>query len=266
MSDAENQELCFCSDCRCTILLEKYFSKNRQGKYNKNCDSCLAKRKAQRATPEAKAKRKAYYEKNKEKIKAQGRAQSKQYYEANKEHCLTMNKKYYETNKEKHKALTKAWKERNKEHLKEKRKEYYEANKEHLAELIKAWTARNKDRVNETNRKYLKHRRDTDPVFKLTDNLRRRVNSAIHGHSKSASTMELIGCTPEFVREHLENQFTEGMTWENQGDWHVDQILPCASFDLSKPEEQKKCFNYTNLQPLWALDNIRKSDKLPDQL
>ena len=72
--------------CNCTILLETYFSKNRQVKYNKNCDSCLAKRKAKRATPEAKAKRKAYYEKTKETIKAQGRAHNKIYYEANKEH------------------------------------------------------------------------------------------------------------------------------------------------------------------------------------
>ena len=76
--------------------------------------------------------------------------------------------------------------------------------------------------------------------------------------------MDLVGCTPEFLRSYLESLFTEGMTWDNYGPkgWHVDHILPCASFDLTKEEEQKKCFHYTNLQPLWWFDNLRKSDKI----
>lgn len=60
----------------------------------------------------------------------------------------------------------------------------------------------------------------------------------------------------------LEQQFTEGMTWENYGEWHVDHIRPCVSFDLSIPEQQQECFHYTNLQPLWAKDNLQKSDKI----
>jgi hypothetical protein len=68
----------------------------------------------------------------------------------------------------------------------------------------------------------------------------------------------MLGCTIEELWKHLEKKFKPGMTKENHGKWHVDHIIPCAIFDLSKPEEQIKCFHYTNLQPLWAIDNIRK--------
>ena len=82
--------------------------------------------------------------------------------------------------------------------------------------------------------------------------------------------MELLGCTIEEFRKHLSDQFVEGMTWENHGvytldnpeKWHIDHIIPCASFNLVLEEEQKKCFHYTNMQPLWGLQNIQKSAKL----
>ena len=74
--------------------------------------------------------------------------------------------------------------------------------------------------------------------------------------------MTLLGCTIEEMRTFLEAEFEEGMTWENHGEWHVDHIRPCASFNLEYPEEQKKCFHWTNLQPLWAADNLAKGDRL----
>lgn len=72
--------------------------------------------------------------------------------------------------------------------------------------------------------------------------------------------MELVGCSIDKLKQHLESKFTEGMSWDNYGDWHVDHIKPCASFDLSDPEQQRLCFNYKNLQPLWAADNLSKGD------
>jgi len=79
---------------------------------------------------------------------------------------------------------------------------------------------------------------------------------------KHGNTMELTGCTKEHLLQHLKSKFTEGMSWENYGQWHIDHIRPCASFNLEDPEEQKKCFHWTNLQPLWAEDNIRKGAKV----
>ena len=74
----------------------------------------------------------------------------------------------------------------------------------------------------------------------------------------------LLGCSIEHARKHLESQFREGMKWDNHGKygWHIDHIIPCASFDLTDPEQQKKCFNYKNLQPLWWHENLSKGSKI----
>ena len=78
---------------------------------------------------------------------------------------------------------------------------------------------------------------------------------------KHGNTMELTGCSKDDLYSHLESKFTEGMNWDNYGKWHIDHIKPCVSFDLTDTEEQKKCFHWTNLQPLWAIDNMRKGAK-----
>ena len=73
--------------------------------------------------------------------------------------------------------------------------------------------------------------------------------------------MQLIDCTIEALKHWLSYQFAPGMTWDNYGEWHIDHVRPCASFDLTDPEQQKQCFHWTNLQPLWAEDNLKKSHK-----
>ena len=86
---------------------------------------------------------------------------------------------------------------------------------------------------------------------------------ALKGSYKAAPSLKLTGAPSwEFVWEHLKSTFKEGMTRDNHGSvWHIDHIIPCSSFDLTKPEEQQKCFHYTNLQPLWALENLKKGRK-----
>lgn len=111
----------------------------------------------------------------------------------------------------------------------------------------------------EARRAYCAHRYHTDPVFRLTKILRARLYDALNGRTKSAATVELVGCPVSALLPHLEAQFLPGMSWENYGEWHVDHRRPCASFDLSDPEEQRACFHFTNLQPLWVADHRIKT-------
>ena len=82
------------------------------------------------------------------------------------------------------------------------------------------------------------------------------------GGKKSLKTYDILGYNTDKLKERIEFQFKDGMSWENHGEWHIDHIIPCDAFDLTNPEEQKKCFNYINLQPLWAKDNLKKSNKI----
>lgn len=97
---------------------------------------------------------------------------------------------------------------------------------------------------------------------RLAEALRGRINAAISGNSKAASSKELLGCSIPEARKHLESMFKRGMAWENYGEWHIDHITPCAAFDLSKPGHQRICFHFRNLQPLWASENMSKNDRI----
>jgi len=138
---------------------------------------------------------------------------------------------------------------------------FYQINKKELRQQTRAYYEKNKEVINEQQRKHSLNRRRNDINYRLRGYLRRRIWSALKGKNKSKSTMKLIGCSIKTLKQYLERRFKSGMTWNNYGKWHIDHIRPCASFDLSKPSEQRKCFNYTNLQPLWAVDNLRKNDK-----
>ena len=127
----------------------------------------------------------------------------------------------------------------------------------------------NRLRENKTNkriymRNYHNYRNKHDTAFKMMNVLRARVREAIknRGGIKSFKTMELISCSVSKCMKHLEKQFTKGMSWKNHGKWHIDHIKPCASFDLRKVSEQKKCFNYKNLRPEWAFYNLSKGSKI----
>jgi hypothetical protein len=122
--------------------------------------------------------------------------------------------------------------------------------------------SRNKQRKTLSARKRINSQRRaryaSDLDYRIQAALRARVTKFLTGENKSASTTELIGCDIQTLRAHLECQFTDGMSWENYGDWHIDHIQAISFFDLTDPEQQKLCFNYRNLQPLWAFDNLSK--------
>jgi hypothetical protein len=155
----------------------------------------------------------------------------------------------------KNKKLLKEWRKNNKKRFELYSQNYYENNKEKYRKYYK------------THRKeinlYIKNKRKKNINFKIRCNISGKIRQALKRNSKSLLSMELLGCSIIKLKNHLENQFKPGMNWDNYGyyGWHIDHIKPCCSFDLSKPEEQKKCFHYTNLQPLWAKDNMKKGGK-----
>jgi hypothetical protein len=101
-----------------------------------------------------------------------------------------------------------------------------------------------------------------NPHARIAANLRKRMRKVLNGISKCEKTFDLLGCTPEYWKDYLEQRFKEGMSWDNYGEWHIDHIVPCSAFDLTKDEDQKKCFHYTNTQPLWAEENMKKGPKI----
>ena len=155
----------------------------------------------------------------------------------------------------------------------QKRRDRYMLNPEQSIKTHKIWIVKNKLKIATQRHIYWiknkdklleqkKNRRIIDINFRISDCLRHRIWKSLKGINKSKSTEKLLGCSIEFLKSYLEIKFTSGMSFSNYGKWHIDHIKPCSSFDLSKPEEQHKCFNYTNLQPLWAKDNLEKSSKI----
>ena len=100
-----------------------------------------------------------------------------------------------------------------------------------------------------------------NPLHKMACCLRSRLRDALKNLKKSKSTEKLVGCSFQELKKYIESKFEFGMNWENYGKWHMDHIRPCSSFDLSKEEGQQACFNFKNLQPLWAKDNLIKGCK-----
>ena len=117
-----------------------------------------------------------------------------------------------------------------------------------------AWQKLNRSRIAERQ----KERCATDLNFKLTRILRKRISEAIKNEYKSGSAVENLGCSIDVCRIHIESQFDTDMSWTNYGEWHIDHIKPLRDFTLSDPKQMAEACRYTNLQPLWASDNLRK--------
>ena len=154
-----------------------------------------------------------------------------------------------------HREQVKKWYRENPEEGKKRSNQNYWKHREQRLKHAKEYRQKYKDKILEADRK---------PQRRIGKNLRSRIINALvrQDSVKSKRIRELIGTTIPELQKHLERQFKSGMTWENYGKWHVDHILPLASFDLTKSEEQEKAFHYTNLQPLWAKENLSKHNKI----
>ena len=191
----------------------------------------------------------------------------KGYYEENKESILVRSKNYRENNKEKILAQKKAYRDRHKNTIRAQQRVHYKKNKTKVCERNLRWRKANKDKVRIYINKYRKKRYHNDPLFRLETILRTRLKTFLKQNNcrKGGRSFEIFGATPEQIKSHIESKFKDDMTWENHGEWHIDHIIPldyyAKNFDLNNLEVQKKAFNYKNLQPLWAFENLSKSNK-----
>lgn len=222
-----------CSKCGLEKELSE-FNKNPGHKFGVNycCKVCEAAYKKQYSKTHKEVIRK--YKKDHVVEIAQ---KEREYRQAHREQIRAKDKAYREAHIEQYKAWMKEWREKNKEHLREQ-------------ERLRSKT-RNKELL---------------PRLRIRVNRRIDVEFKRQKIERTLSTVELIGCSfPEF-KKHIESQFVEGMNWDNykRGGWQIDHIIPVSAFDLTDIEQQKKCFNYKNCQPLWEKENRAKSDYLPD--
>lgn len=167
---------------------------------------------------------------------------------------LERKRKYYEENKEKININFKKYREENKELVLERKRIYREKYREKINEKQRSQEAR------KNRRNWARNKMQTDPQFAIAQKLRKRIKNAfsVRDVKKLAKTEELLGCTIDFFKNHIEKLFTPNMSWDilNTGIINLDHIIPISSFNLLIREEQLKCFHYTNYQPLWATTRI----------
>lgn len=141
---------------------------------------------------------------------------------------------------------------RNRDKIREKRRQ-----SETLKKYRKEYSAKNRERLNKNKNERYKN----DIEFRIKETLRTRLSKALVRNTKTGSAVKDLGCSIKDLKTHLESKFTEGMSWDNYGEWHIDHVKPLANFNLTSELDIKEVCHYTNLQPLWAKDNISKGAK-----
>lgn len=186
-------------------------------------------------------------------------------------------KKYREENRESVKTAIKKWRDAHPNHSKERyardrdrilarQKLYHQKHSKKKLDFAKAYRENpaNRERISKQKTAWYLNKRRTDIGFRILCNLRRRLYDFVKGKSKSARTIEIVGCSIDGLKLHIQKQWKPGMTWENYGKWEIDHIIPCASFsNLELLDQQRQCFGFENLQPLWRHENNAKSDSMP---
>jgi hypothetical protein len=189
----------------------------------------------------------------------------KEYFQKNKKIINEKKKQYRIKNRDLHLQQCKKYREKNKERLREYHKNYRKIHGESMYLREQKNKKENSDRVKKYYKEYVKKRILNDVNFKISLTLRRSINKALHNKKiiKSKKTLDLLGCSLQVFKKHIETQFKDGMSWDNHGKfgWHIDHIKPVSSFNLINEDKQKKCFNYKNMQPLWWNENLSKGNK-----
>ena len=247
-----------CTACNRLLPLDQFA---KHGKHLRSqCKECKA------------PKDRAYMERNAERVQQRRHG----YYQRNKAQCLAQAKRWRKANQERYLATSRL-----------SRRQYRANHHEETLAKQRAYNQRPEvkakrrvwDRLNsrphwsrEATKAWHKRRLENDIQYRLKVRCKARLSSYLsaHGARKHYHSIELIGCTIAQLKTHLESHWQPGMSWENYGryrrgglmTWHIDHIKPVASFDLTDPKQQRACFHWTNLQPLWAPENMAKHDKL----
>lgn len=255
-----------CSRCKFDFpATSEYFyrNKNKKDGLYSICKKCY-KEKHIKYKDSAKKYYANWRKNNEEELKIK----KKQYYLNHKRERIEYGRKYAENNKSKVKEYKAKHYLKNAEKLKNKAKERWQEKRDEIREYRKKYDKINAEKIRDRNKKYNREHktekniwshnyRKTNLNFKITTNLRNQIVRVIRCHNtkKHLHTMDLVGCSIAYLKSHVEERFVNGMSWKNYGrkkeQWSIDHIRPCASFDLTKKENQLKCFNYNNLQPLW---------------
>ena len=217
-----------CSKCGLEKNLSEFYKrKETKDGYRSDCKKCFNKNGL------------IFRQKNQKKIKER----KQEYFQKNKKFLLEKKQN---------------WRKNNPEEYKKQTKNYWDKTKDIQSQKKKVWIENNREKYNS----YWTNRKKNDPEFKLLTNMRARLCGYLKklNISKKNKTFDIVGCTPELLKEHLEKQFIDGMNWDNQGKWHIDHIIPLSS--AKTEDELYKLCHYMNLQPLWAEDNLKKSNKI----
>ena len=231
-----------CSTCHACKPVALFRKKRNQ------CKACMA------------AKQREYRQEHKEEIAAQKR----EYYQNNNVEIAAQQREYRQEHKEEISAYHREYRQEHKEEIAAQQREYGQEHREKIAAKNRKYGQENREKIAAKNRK----RYANDPAYAMSRRLRNRMASAVKAAGlgkKCASSSKLLGISYQGLKEWLEAQFTEGMTWENRSDWHVDHRVPCDAFDLTVEENQRICFWYKNLQPLWAEENLQKSNTYTEE-
>ena len=254
-----------CSRCKDAKSIE-HFTKDKNQKdgiaiYCKPCRKVMRQESYLRNRDKSLAKMKEYREANFEKVSAT----KKRCYQAKKEEYLAKNKAYYQENKEQALAKCAEYRAKNKEKIRVRDRAYKKANRAELNRKQLEYQKRVADKINDYSRNYVRERRKRDKVYALKENIRGRFRYELakRGETKHTKANDYLGCSWLELQEYLKGQFTDGMSWDNYGDWHVDHIIPLAIAE-NRDELIKLC-HHTNLRPLWASDNISKGAKILDE-
>lgn len=267
-AEGEGGKMKICAKCRETFPLTDQFFGIRDDSpdgFRNDCKACVKKRRDawhQRNREDQTSKMKEYRKQNIDSLIEKKR----DYNNKNRDIMIVKCRNYYQENRVKVLAQMREHWTDNKEQISQSRKKRYRENYEVFTEKRKEYASKNREMINKTAALYCASRKQTDMEYRILCAIRTRICIAIRTSRshKVTGTTKLLGCTISELRKHLEKQFLPGMSWDNwaRDGWHIDHRIPCACFDLSFPNQQKECFNYKNLRPMWAVDNLRKGAKL----